>query len=74
MPSRQDMQFAQPLCRRRRVIRDGQHGLHVTCWQPMVYVDWGGGNQWWCDSCQLHTDGHEVAAAQRAVAAMVVAA
>jgi hypothetical protein len=73
MPSLEDMQVARPLCRRTRLIRNGQHGRHVTCWQPLVYLDWDGGNLWWCESCQQHTDGGTVASQYRTVALELVA-
>jgi hypothetical protein len=72
MPSKHDMRFAVPLCRRRRLIKDGQHGVHVTCYRPLLYCGWD--NTWWCEDCQVHTDGETIAAEQRAVGALLVAA
>lgn len=68
MPTLEDMDYARPLCRRRRIITQGQHGVHVTCLQPMTYTI--GENLWWCTACSAPTEGYEVAAqAQRIMAA-----
>ena len=37
MPSLLDMLQAVPRCGRRRMRREGQHGVHFTCWEPMLY-------------------------------------
>jgi hypothetical protein len=51
MPSRETLAYARPLCHHRRVLRNGQHGWHLTCYQPMRYV----GDAWWCQTCGKHT-------------------
>lgn len=37
MPTMLDMIEAVPRCTRRRMRRNGQHGVHFTCYLPMRY-------------------------------------
>jgi hypothetical protein len=70
MPTRFDIEYARPLCRRRRMERHGQHGVHFTCYTEMRYA--GNGNQWWCPACLDEVPGELVAA--RSVAARALLA
>lgn len=41
--------YAKPLCYERTMIRNGQHGIHFTCYRPLTYnAEY---NTWSCDSC-----------------------
>jgi hypothetical protein len=53
MPSAHTLQYAIPLCFARRMVRNGQHGLHFTCYRPMRYDALA--NLWHCVAC-----GHSV--------------
>jgi hypothetical protein len=53
MPSAHTLQYAIPLCFARRMVRNGQHGLHFTCYRPMRYDALA--NLWHCMTC-----GHSV--------------
>jgi hypothetical protein len=66
MPSLLDMLQAVPRCGRRRMRRQGQHGVHFTCWEPMLYF--APSNLWHCPDCDAGRTGL-VVAAQRAAAA-----
>lgn len=63
MPSKEDLQFAVPLCQRRRIIKNGQHGLHLTCWEPLVHRGWK--PDWWCGECGVEVS-YGTVLAQRA--------
>jgi hypothetical protein len=67
MPNRFEMQYARPLCHRRRMERTGQHGLHFTCYTTMRYERTA--NQWWCPACFTDAPGELVAARVGAVQA-----
>jgi hypothetical protein len=67
MPNRFDMQCARPLCRRRRMERKGQHGLHFTCYTARRYERTD--SQWWCPVCLTEAAGELVAGRVRAVRA-----
>jgi hypothetical protein len=67
MPSRFDIEYARPLCFRRRMERHGQHGCHFTCYTAMRYEP--DPNQWWCPGCLNETAGELVAARSLTVAA-----
>ena len=49
MPTLMDMLEAIPRCRQPRMIRDGQHGVHFTCFEPLRYVL--ATNEWRCLAC-----------------------
>jgi LSD1 subclass zinc finger protein len=49
MPSAHTLHYAIPLCFARRMVRDGQHGLHFTCYRPLRYD--AGANLWRCAAC-----------------------
>lgn len=49
MPSAHTLQYAIPLCFARRMVRNGQHGLHFTCYRPMRYDALA--NLWRCVVC-----------------------
>jgi hypothetical protein len=53
MPSAHTLQYAIPLCFARRMVRNGQHGLHFTCYRPMRYDALA--HLWHCVAC-----GHSV--------------
>ena len=61
------MQYARPLCHRRRMERTGQHGWHFTCYTTMRYEH--AVNQWWCPVCLTQAPGELIAARVRAVRA-----
>jgi hypothetical protein len=42
------------------MVRNGQHGLHFTCYRPLRYH--AHTNQWYCGSCGGLTPGELVAA------------
>ena len=58
-PSMLDMIEAVPRCRRRRMERNGQHGVHFTCLETMEYI--ATLNAWLCPVGHKETGG-EVAA------------
>jgi hypothetical protein len=49
MPSAHTLHYAIPLCFARRMVRNGQHGLHFTCYRPMRYDALA--NLWRCVTC-----------------------
>jgi hypothetical protein len=49
MPSAYALYYAIPLCFARRMMRDGQHGLHFTCYRPLSYDALE--NLWHCVTC-----------------------
>jgi hypothetical protein len=55
MPSAHTLHYAIPLCFARRMVRNGQHGLHFTCYRAMRYDALA--NLWRCVAC-----GHSVGA------------
>ena len=59
MPALLDMLEATPRCDARRMIRDGQHGVHFTCHEPMRYL--AGANHWWCLACGAYSAAARVA-------------
>ncbi len=60
MPSAYTLQYATPLCFARTMVRNGQHGLHFTCYRPLRYH--AHTNHWYCGSCGDLTAGELVAA------------
>ena len=64
MPSTDALHYAIPLCFARRMIRNGQHGLHFTCYRPLSYEALA--NLWRCVACG-HSIGGELVAARRVV-------
>ena len=58
MPALLDMLEATPRCDARRMIRDGQHGVHFTCHEPMRYL--ADANHWWCLACGAYSAGARV--------------
>jgi hypothetical protein len=58
MPTREDLEYAVPRCYARTMKRDGQHGVHFTCYQPMRYV--AATNMWVCDSCHTQNAGQYI--------------
>jgi hypothetical protein len=55
MPSAHTLHYAIPLCFARRMVRNGQHGLHFTCYRPLRYDALA--NLWCCMAC-----GHSISA------------
>jgi hypothetical protein len=53
MPTWAEIEVATPRCHQRRMIRNGPHGRHFTCYQAMRYV--AVGNQWRCPECGTYT-------------------
>ena len=53
-PSLLDIIQAVPHCRRRRMVRNGQHGIHFTCAEAMRYL--AASNEWWCEACNAPLD------------------
>ena len=49
MPSVYTIQYATPLCFARRMVRNGQHGVHFTCFRPLRYCALT--NEWQCGAC-----------------------
>jgi hypothetical protein len=62
MPSAYTLHYATPLCFASRMIRNGQHGLHFTCYRPLRYD--APTNLWRCASCGTCVSGTLVAARQ----------
>jgi hypothetical protein len=60
MPSPQTLQYAIPLCFARRMVRNGQHGLHFTCYRPLRYDPLA--NLWLCVACGSSIGGELVVA------------
>jgi hypothetical protein len=60
MPSAQTLQYAIPLCFALRMERDGQHGLHFTCYRPLHYDALE--NRWRCAACGSSISGYLIAA------------
>jgi hypothetical protein len=50
--------------------RQGQHGLHFTCYTEMRYE--GDANQWWCPACLDEVPGELAAARSVAARALLV--
>jgi hypothetical protein len=48
-PSRTGIMWATPRCHAQRMVRDGQHGVHFTCLEPMRYMPVL--NMWRCVAC-----------------------
>jgi hypothetical protein len=63
MPSTHTLQYAIPLCFARRMVRNGQHGLHFTCYRPLTYDPLA--NLWHCVACGQSIGG-ELVVARRA--------
>jgi hypothetical protein len=42
------------------MVRNGQHGLHFTCYRPLRYYPWT--NEWYCGACGGLIAGEEIAA------------
>lgn len=52
-----------PRCTQRKILRDGQHGIHTTCWQTMRYNRL---HNWWrCPACGTIVSGEMLVASQR---------
>ena len=49
MPSAYTIQYAIPLCFARRMVRNGPHGVHYTCFRPLRYR--APTNEWECGAC-----------------------
>jgi hypothetical protein len=60
MPSAYTLHYANPLCFARTMVRNGQHGLHFTCYRPLRYYPWT--NEWYCGACGGLIAGEEIAA------------
>jgi hypothetical protein len=60
MPSAHSLYYAVPLCFARRMLRDGQHGLHFTCYRQLSYDALE--NLWHCVTCGSSISGAVVAA------------
>jgi hypothetical protein len=60
MPSAQTLQYAVPLCFRRRMVRRGQHGWHFTCYRPLHYD--APTNLWCCLACGSLVSGEHIVA------------
>jgi hypothetical protein len=60
MPSAYTLHYATPLCFARRMLRNGQHGWHFTCYRPLRYE--APGNLWHCIDCGSSVGGGLVAA------------
>ena len=62
MPSSQTFHYATPLCFARTMVRNGQHGVHYTCYRPLRYYPRT--NEWYCGGCGGLIAGEAVAARQ----------
>jgi ribosomal protein L37AE/L43A len=62
MPSEYTIRYATPLCFARTMERDGQHGVHFTCFRPLRYR--APTNEWQCGACGGHIAGGLVFARQ----------
>ena len=49
MPSAYTIHYAIPLCFARTMVRNGQHGVHFTCFRPLRYC--APTNEWQCGAC-----------------------
>ena len=49
MPSEYTIRYATPLCFARTMVRNGQHGVHFTCFRPLRYCP--PTNEWQCGAC-----------------------
>jgi hypothetical protein len=49
MPSEYTIRYATPLCFHRTMVRNGQHGVHFTCFRPLRYR--APTNEWECGAC-----------------------
>ena len=49
MPSAYTIHYAIPLCFARTMVRNGQHGVHYTCFRPLRYR--APTNEWECGAC-----------------------
>ena len=49
MPSTYTIRYATPLCFARTMVRNGQHGVHFTCFRPLRYR--APTNEWECGGC-----------------------
>jgi hypothetical protein len=49
MPSANTLHYAIPLCFAPRMLRNGQHGWHFTCYRPLRYE--APVNLWHCVDC-----------------------
>ena len=52
MPSEYTIRYATPLCFARTMVRNGQHGVHFTCFRPLRYC--APTNEWQCGACGAH--------------------
>ena len=60
MPSSYTIDYATPLCFARTMVRNGQHGVHFTCFRPLRYRS--ATNEWLCGACGKHIAGELVVA------------
>jgi hypothetical protein len=60
MPSTYTIHYATPLCFARMMVRNGQHGVHFTCFRPLRYC--APTNEWQCGECGGLIAGELVAA------------
>jgi hypothetical protein len=60
MPNAHTLYYAIPRCFARLMERNGQHGLHFTCYRPLRYDL--AGNLWCCVTCGSSVGGDLVAA------------
>jgi hypothetical protein len=60
MPNEHTLQYATPLCFAPRMERNGQHGVHYTCYRPLRYQ--APQNLWQCVDCGSSVEGALVAA------------
>jgi len=58
--TREDIEYATPRCWRHIIDRQGQHGVHHTCFQPMRYR--AADNTWECRACGNEDSGLLIAA------------
>jgi hypothetical protein len=60
MPSVYTIHYATPLCFARTMVRNGQHGVHYTCFRPLRYR--APTNEWECGACGGHFAAEHVVA------------
>jgi hypothetical protein len=72
MPSADTIRYATPLCYARTMVRNGQHGVHFTCFRPLRYN--AATNEWLCTTCGGLTAGELVVARQFGWSALLEAA
>jgi hypothetical protein len=60
MPSTYTINYATPLCFNRTMVRNGQHGVHFTCFRPLRYC--APTNEWQCGACGGLIPGELIAA------------